>query len=94
MAEEKSLMYNGKPLVRQGGTIVYGDMSEKYILIMDILSEKEENGEKVPDDIYLSVVESKNQGNVLSPYAGTKKGLSEAFRFGTTWLDMALKSVK
>ena len=42
------LTYKGKPLVRKGKEIYYGDMAEKYIIKFDVLSEKEENGQKLP----------------------------------------------
>ena len=38
------LMYKDRPLVREGDTICYGDMTEKYILVMDIMSYKDEGG--------------------------------------------------
>ena len=40
LVEGKYLMYKDRPLVREGDTICYGDMSEKYILIMEIFSYK------------------------------------------------------
>lgn len=82
------LMYKDRPLVREGDTICYGDMTEKYILIMDIISYKEENGIRVPDDVFVSVVETKDQNKVYRQ--GGKKGLFEAFGFGLIWLDQAL----
>ena len=36
----KTLMYKGKPLVRQGRFIFYGHPDEKYILFMNILETK------------------------------------------------------
>ena len=30
---EKFLTYKGKPLVRNGNTLYYGDPSEKYVII-------------------------------------------------------------
>ena len=44
----KYLEFRGKPLVRQGDTICYGDMDDKYILILEIMSYKEVNGTTVP----------------------------------------------
>ena len=44
MADKRELVsgeyleYKGKPLVREGNTICYGDMSEKCILILEIMS--------------------------------------------------------
>ena len=43
----KYLMYKDKPLVREGDTICYGDFSEKCVLIFEIMSYNEVNGEKV-----------------------------------------------
>ena len=38
------LMYKGRPLVRSGNTLYYGSMAERYVIVMQILSTKEENG--------------------------------------------------
>ena len=43
MAETKFLTYKGKPLVRKGKEIYYGDMSEKYVVRFEILS-SQKNG--------------------------------------------------
>ena len=36
--KEKFLMYKGKPLVRSGNTLYYGDMSDPYVILMQIAS--------------------------------------------------------
>lgn len=81
------LEYLDKPLVRQGDTICYGDMNEKYILTLDILSYDEKG---LPDDIFVTVVESQNQTKVFK--SAPKKGLSDAFSIGLIWLERALKA--
>ncbi len=87
----KYLEYKGKPLVREGDTICYGDMEDKCILILEIMSHKKtENGE-LPDKILIQVVESKNQANILRQ--GSKSGLYEAFNLGVIWLEHELKKV-
>jgi hypothetical protein len=88
VVEGKYLMYKNRPLVREGDTICYGDMSEKYILIMEIFSYKEENGIKVPDTILIQVVESEDQNKIIRQ--GQKNGLYEAFGYGLIWLEQAL----
>ena len=35
-AAESVFTYKGKPMVRRGDTIYYGDLSEKYIIIFKI----------------------------------------------------------
>ena len=88
LVEGKYLMYKNRPLVREGDTICYGDMSEKYILIMEIFGYKQENGNKVPDTILIQVVESEDQNKIVRQ--GQKNGLYEAFGYGLIWLEQAL----
>ena len=84
----KYLMYKDRPLVREGDTICYGDMSEKYILIMEIFSYKTENGVKVPDKILVQVVEPEGLNKIVGQ--GEKNGLYEAVGYGLIWLEQAL----
>ena len=45
MAQSDFLTYKGRPLVRSGDTIYYGSSSEKYVIMLQILSKKsEKNG--------------------------------------------------
>lgn len=95
MAEEiklvdgKYLEYKGRPLVREGDTICYGDMNEKCVLILEILSYKKEDGKDLPDNVFIQVVDTKNQSNILRQ--GSEKGLFEAFELGLIWLEHELK---
>ncbi len=84
------LMYKDRPLVREGETICYGDMTEPYILIMEIMSYKETNGVQVPDTIFMQVVETADQTKIYRQ--GQKSGLYEAFGYGLIWLEQALKN--
>ena len=88
LVEGKYLMYKDRPLVREGDTICYGDLTEKYILILEIFSYKTENGAKVPNKILVQVVESEDQNKIVRQ--GEKVGLYEAFGYGLIWLEQAL----
>ena len=88
LVEGKYLMYKDRPLVREGNTICYGDMSEKCILILEIMSYKEEAGNKVPDKILVQVIDSKDPTKIIKQ--GAKEGLYDAFSIGVVWLDHAL----
>ena len=90
LVEGKYLMYKDRPLVREGDTVCYGDLAEPYILVMEIMSYKDENGEKMPDTILVQVVESEDQNKIVRQ--GTKNGFYEAFGYGIIWLEQALKS--
>lgn len=88
----KYLMYKDRPLVRQGDTICYGDMTEKYILIMEIMKYKEDNGERLPSQVFVQVVESQNQSKSLPGAEGCYDSLYTAFNYGLGWLEGALAS--
>ena len=77
----KYLEYRGWPLVREENTICYGDMNEKCILILEIMTYKDE----LPDKILIQVVDSKDQSKIIRQ--GQGKGLYEAFNLGVIWLD-------
>lgn len=79
----KYLEYRGWPLVREENTICYGDMNEKCILILEIMSYNKETN--LPDKILIQVVDSKDPTKILRQ--GAKNGLYEAFNLGVIWLD-------
>ena len=85
----KYLMYRGKPLVREGDTICYGDMNEKCILILEIISYREVEGQKLPDKIMIQVIDSKDPNKIIRQ--GSYSGLHDAFTMGEIWLGQALQ---
>ena len=92
MAEKvtgKYLEYKGKPLVREGDTICYGDKADKCILILEIMSYKKVGENDVPDKVFIQVVDSKDPSKIEKQ--GDKNGLYNAFGIGLVWLDMANK---
>ncbi len=89
MVEGKFLEYLDKPLVREENTICYGDLNEKCILILEIMSYKEVDGKQLPGDVLIQVIDSKDPTKIIKQ--GMKKGLHDAFSIGLVWLEMALK---
>ena len=52
MSEKKEfLTYKGRPLVRKDNVIYYGDMSEKYVVMLQIMSTKKEGDMEVADKV-------------------------------------------
>lgn len=90
LVDGKFLEYLDKPLVREENTIVYGDMTEKAILILEIMSFKEVDGKQLPKDILIQVIDSQNPTKIIKQ--GKKEGLYDAFSIGLIWLDLALKA--
>ena len=56
MAYEPKLTYKGKPLVRKDREIYYGNMTDPYVLYLQVLSTKVENGQEVADKIRLMLL--------------------------------------
>lgn len=85
----KYLEYKGKPPVREGDTICYGDKTDKCFLILEIMSYKKEGENEIPDKIFIQVVDSNNPSKIIKQ--GEKSGLYDAFGIGVIWLEMANK---
>ena len=90
LVEGKYLEYLDKPLVREENTICYGDMNDKCILILEIMSTKNVGGKEIPEKILIQVIDSKDPTKIIKQ--GKKEGLHDAFSMGLVWLDMALKA--
>ncbi len=83
------LMYQGKPLIRQDNAYVWGDMkNDRAALLLLVLSNKEINGQQVPDNILVQVVSTEDTQKVLKQ--GQKNGLFAALDIGTVWLKKEL----
>ena len=89
LVKGKYLEYKGRPLVREGDTICYGDKTEKCFLILEIMSYKKVGDNEVPDNIFVQVVQSDNPSKIVKQ--GEKNGLYDAFGIGLVWLDLANK---
>ena len=87
------LTYKGKPLVRNDKEIYYGDMAEKYVIRFIILSEKEQDGQKIADRVAVQLMLSDTQLKEADRIKkkSEKNGLYEALDLGAVWLDRALK---
>lgn len=88
---EKFLEYKGKPLVRCGDEIYYGDMSESHIVKFAILS-KDTDGEpnKITIQLLKSDTELKEKDRVVKE--STKTTMFEALDVGVVWLERSLKA--
>lgn len=85
----KFLMYKERPLVREGNTIIYGNMDDEYILQLIIMTEKEYKGKNVPDKVIVQVMKtdsSLSDGERIVKQ-DLKNGLGEAMSLGLIWLE-------
>lgn len=92
MAFEAKLTYKGHPLVRSNNEMYYGNMADSYVVFMQVLSTKEENGEQMPDKITVMLLSTDTS---LAPKdriakQSVKNGLYNALDFAAILLDRAL----
>lgn len=81
----KYLIYKGKPLVREGNTIYYGNMDDSHVLLFVIMTTKNELGHEVPDMIIVQLLSTKEGMQIVKQ--DVKKGFYEAFDTGVIWLE-------
>ena len=95
-------IYRNMPLVREGNVMYYGDMDNKYVLFMMILTEKEiktPNGKvvKVPENIlgqiHLTDPAGSDSDRMVKMFTD-KKGLYAALDFGISQLERYNKKSK
>ena len=93
LAEEKFLEYKGKPLVRSGNTIYYGDMNDPYVVCLGI-----KNSEKLEDitlagDVTIQLLSTDEDASPKDRIIkkSEKNGLFNALDLGAAWLERQLK---
>lgn len=86
------LSYKGKPLVRKGNELYYGDMKDKYIIYMQIISTQELNGETIADKIKLFLMSTDTTKSPLDRIikSSDKRGLFIALDYANIWLTRML----
>lgn len=92
--KEKILTYKGKPLVRNGNTIYYGDMREPYVAMLQILDNKEFRDMELPQKVSVQILSTDTE---LRPKERIKKRtekgtLYDAINIASIWLERTLES--
>lgn len=90
--KRKILTYNGKPIVRCGNRIYYGNFEDKLILVLDILESKTVNNYSVATKVLVQVMDNTGEmgkGQVFRK--ATRDNLYKALDIGEWWLKDALK---
>ena len=92
--ENTTLSYKGHPLRRKDNLIYFGTMSEKYIVMMQILSTKKVNDLEVADrvsvQLQLTDPELKSRDRVVKK--SEKDSLYAAMDVACVWLERALSA--
>lgn len=88
------LIYKDKPFVRSGNTIYYGNLWDRYYLILKILSTKEENGLQIADRVVVNLYKNDPslKPNERIIHKIEKNNLYSAMTIGKSWLEQAAKN--
>ncbi|SDO02580.1 hypothetical protein [Acetanaerobacterium elongatum] len=91
--KDKPLMYRGRPLVRSGDTIYYGSPSEKYMVKLEVIENKQINGEDTASRVTVNLI-SVDAGGQRTIKRGEKSGVFDALDIGGIWLERTLSEQK
>lgn len=96
MAEKKNdfLTYKGKALVRNGNTIYYGNMTDAYVIMMQITSSKEFGELDLASKVTVQLINTDPDVSIKEKIvkSSEKKGLYAAMDIAEIWLNRALNS--
>ncbi len=91
--EEQFLTYKGRPLVRSGNTVYYGNMSDDYVVLLQIQSAKDFKDIKLSEKVTIQLISTdetlKPKDRIIKK--SEKEGLYTALDLGVVWLERALK---
>ena len=93
---DKFLMYKDKPLVRCGNTIYYGDMNDKYVVMLQIMSTEKVNNIDISGRVLIQLLstdmDKRPRERIIKK--SEKVGLYNAMDIGSVWLSRALNEEK
>lgn len=90
--KKKILTYNGKPIMRCGNRVYYGNLEDKLILVLDITKTKKVKDLDVATEVLVQVMDNTGElgkGQVFRK--ATRDDLYKALDIGEWWLKDALK---
>ena len=95
MAEKKGakfLTYKGKPLVRSGNIIYYGNMSDPFVIMIQIISTKKIGEMEVANRVTVQLLNTEPDVRPRERIVkkSEKQGLYQAMDIATIWLERAL----
>ena len=89
---EKMLTYKGRPLMRKDNLIYYGSMSDKYIILLQVMSTAKDGdldiASKVSVQLQLTDPAVRSRDRIVKKVE--KEGLYTALDVGVVWLERAL----
>ena len=83
--EQTALIYQKRPLVKRGNTVIYGDISDDYYVRMEILDTESYQDLELATDVVVTLMSG---GQVVKK--AEREGLYRALDIGAYWLEDAI----
>ncbi len=92
MSEAKKYFeYNGKPFIRRGNLLYYGDPKEKYLVKFTINSTEKVGEEEIASSVTVQLTSNTLGEKERVIKQAEREGLFRAFDIGEYWLKEALE---
>ena len=89
--KKKVLNYKGKPFIKCGNRIYYGNLEDKYILVLDILETKKVGSMDVSSKVKVQIMDNSGElGEGMVYRKAERENLFKAMDIGEWWLQDAL----
>lgn len=94
--KDEFLTYKGKPLVRQGNVLYYGNMFDPYVIMLTIKSTKKDGDMEMAEKVSIQLISTDPNISPAQAIVKTseKTGLYNAMDIGSIWLERALKDAE
>ncbi len=89
--ENKMLTYNGKPLLRCGNEIYYGNPEDKYVVIFRLTDCEPSGNIEISKRVIIELKTNEGNRSQLIRQA-ERDGLYKAIDLGMFWLEQALEN--
>lgn len=83
--EQTALIYKGRPLVKRGNEVIYGDINDKYYIHIRILETEVEKDLELASEVVVSLMEG-----VKIIKKAEREGIYRALDIGAFWLEDAM----
>lgn len=91
--KDKTLTYHGRPLVRSGNVIYYGDAADRYMIKLEVLENVHEADMELASRVAVNLIRLDNGGQRIIKH-GEKGGVFDALDIGGVWLERTLAEQK
>lgn len=92
MAEQKVLMYKGRPLMRKDNLIYYGSMADSHVIVLQIMETKKQGDTEIATkvSVQLQLTDPNARPRERIQKKAEKPGIYSALDVGCVWLQRAL----